>query len=291
MVFVLLLLGAFASAAQETKDPAQFHWSEEHAGDVLSLDGYKLTFSEEFDSNTITDDGGKGPWFAPVHADVSVTLWDKPSAKTDVYSVSDGVLRIRAYQAANGTWHAGSIQTIDSKGKGFAQQYGYFEARMRFPAKPGAWCAFWLKSQVEDWDRTVVRPEIDVVEWYGGDPKGHHETVHLWPPPAQLLKPGQLAKHWYLSNYTGMHSLLDYEWHTHGVLLTPEFVIMYVDRKEVSRFPTLGEFKTPLYPLVSLTLYKQDLDKARPPIDLLVDYVRVYSLPKAPRPPEELRGR
>ena len=281
------------SAAQivETADPTQFSWSEDHRREPLTLDGFELTFSDEFDALRVTDESGPGPWFAPVHSDVGASKWDKPSSQSGVYTVANGELRIRATRAPDGVWHAGSIQTADKSGKGFAQQYGYFEARMRFPEKPGAWCAFWLKSQAEHWTPSMIRPEIDVVEWYGGDPKGHHQSVHLWPAGRQYTTPGRLAKHWGLSNYTGMAELTDHDWHTHGALINEQWVIMYVDRKEVARFPTLEEFKTPLYPLVSLTLYEQDLSKAVPPIDMLVDYVRIYALPAAPKPPADFTTR
>jgi beta-glucanase (GH16 family) len=267
----------------DTTDPDAYAWSEAHRGEPLDLKGYVLTFSDQFDQSKITDETGDGVWFAPVHTDVGASTWDRPGPQNDTYSVKNGLLRIRARQAVDGKWHAGSIQTVNRNGRGFAQQYGYFEARIKFPAMPGAWCAFWLKSQTEYFDPAIVRPEIDVVEWYGGDPKGHHQTVHLWPPGQQYITPGGLAKHWHRSNYTGLPELAS-GWHTHGVVITPEWVIMYVDRIEVARFPTFVEFKHPLYPLVSLTLYDKDLAKAVSPFDMQVDYVRIYAA-RVPKPP------
>jgi beta-glucanase (GH16 family) len=269
----------------ETANPEAYTWTEEFAGAPLALEGYVMTFSDEFDKETITSASGEGPWWAPVHADFGVATLDPPNGTT--YTIDNGVLTIRATKDADGRWHGGNIQTIDGNGNGFAQQYGYFEARMRFPAKPGAWCAFWLKSRAEHFDRSVIRTEIDVIEWYGGNPPGFHRTVHLWPPAPELNSPDRLSEHWWLSNYSA-HDALANEWHTYGALITPELVTIYLDRKEVARFPTLEEFKTPLYPLVSLTLYEQDVGIATPPIDMGVDYVRVYSR-LAPLPPTSLR--
>lgn len=261
----------------ETADPDAYAWSEDFAGQPLDLTGYTVVFSDDFDEQSVTAESGKGPWLAPVHSDVGASTWDTPQRGGATYIVSDGVLRIRASQDENGKWHAGNIQTVDRHGRGFAHLYGYFEARMRFPAMPGAWCAFWLKSQAEHWNRTMIRTEIDVVEWYGGDPTGHHRTVHL--RPAQLKRfrtPGRLREHWWLSNFS-RHDGLAGEWHTYGALVTAEQVQVYVDRKEVGRFPTLDEFRTPLYPLVSLTLYEKDVEKAVSPFEMEVDYVRVYA--------------
>lgn len=271
-------------AQAETSNPNDYQWSEEHRGEPLDLTGFRLTFADEFDSFQISGPTGNALWKAPVHSDVGSSLWDIPSPQSDIYTVKDGILRIRARKTPDGRWHAGNIQTVDAAGNGFSQQYGYFEARIQFPAMPGAWCAFWLKSQPEHIDKSLVRPEIDVVEWYGGDPKGHHQTVHLWPPDGKYITPGRLAKHWYRSNYTGMPEI-GTGWHTHGVLITPQWVIMYVDRKEVSRFKTFDEYKLPLYPLVSLTLYEKDVAKAVSPFDMQVDYVRIYDR-KIPNPPE-----
>jgi beta-glucanase (GH16 family) len=287
-VHLFLCICVFGSAGYaDTANPYVYSWDMEHEGASLDLSGYVLTFSDEFDASDITDEAGAGKWMAPVHSDVGASTWDKPSAQNGTYTVKDGVLTIRATRASDGKWHSGNIQTMDSHGKGFAQKYGYFEVRAKFPVVPGAWCAFWLKSQTEHLDNSIVRPEIDVFEWYGGDPKGHHETVHLWPPPQQFIKAGMVPKHWYKSNYTGLPQLAS-GWHTHGVLITPDSVVMYVDRKEVARFPTLDEYKLPLYPLVSLTLYDKDLAKATSPIDFQVDYVHIYAL-RVPGPPADVR--
>lgn len=276
MLSVALFLATVPLRA-ETPDPGAYTWTEEFAGERLDLSGYALTFADDFEEQTVTDETGEGPWLAPVHSDFGLATFDRPNGKRETYVISDGVLTIRATQAANGKWHAGNIQTVDKDGSGFAQLYGYFEARLKFPNKPGAWGAFWLKSQAEHWNRRMIRTEIDVVEWYGGDPTGHHRTVHLRPARAkQFITPGRLAEHWWLSNFSRHDDLAD-EWHTYGALITPEQVYVYLDRKEVGRFPTLDEFKTPLYPLISLTINKEDVAKAVSPIEMEVDYVRVYA--------------
>jgi beta-glucanase (GH16 family) len=269
--------GSASDTAAETPNPEAYEWTEEFAGEPLNLDGYTLVFSDEFDEPSISDEGGPGPWLAPVHSDYGKATFDRPSRSPDTYVVRDGILTIRATQATNGKWHAGSIQTVDRNGKGIAQPYGYFEARMKFPPIPGAWCAFWLKSQAEHWDASMIRTEIDVVEWYGGDLTGHHRAVHLRPPrAAQSGTPDRLSKHWWTSNFSRHQGLAD-AWHVYGALITPDLVTIYLDGKELSRFPTLDEFKTPLYPLVSLSLHEKNVDDAVSPIEMQVDYVRIYT--------------
>ena len=274
---------ANGQAGAATPNPGAFTWTEAHAGEPLNLNGFELSFVDEFNNQTVTNASGKGIWLAPVHSNVGASVWDSPSAKNDTYKISDGVLTIRATKAADGVWHAGNIQTVDRLGKGFGQKFGYFEARMKFPAMPGAWCAFWLKSQAEFWDTTMIRSEIDVIEWYGGDPRGHHHTLHL-RPSENSGGSGGVTKHWYDSNYSKYENLAG-EWHAHGVLVDPNFVIVYLDRKEVARFPTLPELHTAYYPLLSLTLYKSDLGKAISPFEMQIDYVKIYKLPIVPQAP------
>jgi beta-glucanase (GH16 family) len=265
-----------------TTDPKQYTWTKQYAGTDLDLSSYDLSFAEEFDSDRITPYNGSGPWYAPVHASYGSAIFDVPGSNNQTYTVNGGVLTIKASKESDG-WHGGNIQTVSQAGKGFAQRFGYFEARMKFPNMPGAWPAFWLEAQDQYTNPAMVRPEIDVVEWYGGDPKGLHSTVHLWTPAAKYIVPGGLTKAWGMSDYQSEVGLAG-EWHDYGALISPDNVIIYLDHKEVFRFPTLDEYKVALYPMVSLTLYEQDVTKAVSPFELQVDYVRVYA-PKMPKSP------
>lgn len=273
LVFSLASFGlSVAAEGQSHSDLDAAVWSDEYAGTPLDLRGFELAFSDEFDEFSISADLGAENWKAPVHTDVGASTWDPPGSEGP-YFVNNGVLTIRATLEEDGIWHSGSIQTVDSEGNGYAQQYGYFEARLKFPRAVGAWTAFWLKSQAEHWDLTMTRTEIDVVEWYGGDPTGHHGTVHLWP--ARNPKPDELTEHWW-TGHISRYDNMEEQWRLYGVLITPAFVITYLDRVEIARFPTLRNFRTPLYPLISLTLYEKDALKAISPIELDVDYIRIY---------------
>ena len=61
-------------------------------------------------------------------------------------SISGGKLKIKAttedikYSAKNYSYSTGELSTFRT----FAQRYGYFEARIRYPAVKGLWPAFWL---------------------------------------------------------------------------------------------------------------------------------------------------
>jgi beta-glucanase (GH16 family) len=180
---------------------------------------------------------------------------------------------------------------VNTKGEGFAQQYGYFEmnARYDYPADPkGLWTGFWLKSQRDYFDQGATRVEIDINEFYGDD--GYHPTVHLWPA-SKLTPESAITKRVGASGFKEKVAPKLFAplkeagdgvvkgFHTYGGEITPEWVIMYFDHKELARFPTVVEFKTPLYMLVT-----NDTRKIKPeeepsaPLDMIVKHIAVYQL-------------
>lgn len=255
-------------------------WSTASAGTALNLAGYSQTFSTVFDTDTsaITVDGGAGPWSAPVHSTVGSATFQPPDHSPSPFSIQAGKLRIRAEQVT-GVWQTGHMQTANSSGTGFSQKRGYFEIKCKFPAPGswGAWPAFWLYSNALYTAPSQTRAEVDVIEYYPGkDTKGHHSALHLRPGSPYVN--GQVSQHWIASKYVTVEALADADWHTHGVLITDTLLIVYMDRVEVKRIPLAPEFDVAMYMLVSLQLLPQEASQATSPIDLLVEYVKAYSL-------------
>jgi hypothetical protein len=58
---------------------------------------------------------------------------------------------------------------------------------------------------------------------------------------------------------------------------------MYFDRTELGRFPTMEEWKTPVYMLLDLVVNEQEEAKAVFPMDMVVKNVSAY-LPQIPYP-------
>jgi beta-glucanase (GH16 family) len=191
-----------------------------------------------------------------------------------------GVLTI-TMQKVDTSWYSGHIQTVNRVGDGFAQQYGYFEARMAFQ-KAVSWPAFWLYTPKPYEDSDESRAEIDVIEAYGdNDYDGYHMAVHRYSRDSNINR----------SNYSGLSStrnmaiwgwsdMFDGSFHRYGCLVTPKWIVIYLDRKEVSRFPTFPEAKLPLFMRLTLAMQDEFVAKATSPTRLRVDYVRAYALPK-----------
>jgi len=293
---IAFLVAAASATAQTT--PAAFKtmkWDTSHAGTALDLSGYKQTFTDDFDRVSVTADTGAGPWFAPGHTTFGAATFLPPGA-SGPFSVTNGLLTIRAEKSTVDTpkgpktkWTTGCMQTVDAKGKGFAQQYGYFEMKAKFPPGKGGWPAFWLLSQNGYLDKSRRRTEIDVVEWYGGDAKGVHTCVHIWPA-GQRAADDPVVKPLHSSLYHNLNHvtppvLTDGKlegFHTYGSELTPEWVIMYFDRREIGRIKTLPEWRTPLYMVVDLALFEKEAGAAESPKDLVVDSVAAYARKEQP---------
>ena len=73
--------------------------------------------------------------------------------------------------------------------------------------------------------------------------------------------------------------MFDGSFHRYGCLVTPTWIIVYLDAKEVSRFPTYPEAKRPLFMRITLAMQDEFVAKATSPTRLRVDHVRAYALP------------
>ncbi|MGH7483544.1 MAG: DUF7594 domain-containing protein [Longimicrobiales bacterium] len=264
-------------------DWASAAWDDSHKGARLDLTGYTKTFEDNFDSlPTITDGAtGSGPWYAPARPDTSLAHFLSPLEMPETFSIdTPGELTI-TMQKVGTSWYSGHIQTVNKVGEGFSQRYGYFEVRMAFQ-KAVSWPAFWLYTPKPFEGPDQSRAEIDVIEAYGdNDYDGYHMTVHRHSRDSNI----------YRSNYSGLSSaksmaiwgwsdMFDESLHRYGCLVTPKWIIIYRDRKEVSRFPTFPEAKLPLFMRVTLAMQDEVVAKATNPTRLRVDYVRAYALPK-----------
>lgn len=245
-------------------DFATLEWESTQAGKVFAPTGWTLTFHDQFaydpalsnivDDATVAGPATQGKWFAPGHASYGVGGFQRPGSVEYPYtfiSQVGGGLNLRAHRNSptSTSWYTAGLATVNKFGNGFFQKYGYFEITAQLPITTGAggkfqsWPAFWLLTQNGfDPNRTGNRVEIDAIEWYSGDADAHHGSVHLIP------KTGSRKTR---SDYTGMGVNLSNQVHTFGVKVTPSWVITYMDRKEISRFPSIEEFSLPMYVLVN----------------------------------------
>ena len=234
----------------------------------LKLDGYTLTFNEEFNDLSVSSRGPGTRWIAhtPGNTDFGDARFADPVGDMP-FKIEKGILRIEAAKEA-GKWRGAMLASVEPKGRGFAQKFGYFEMRARFPASPGMWPAFWLLGQPSVTDRKRTNVEIDVVEHYGVMPNGIFSTLHLWHPDGKHPAKGDA------SSATGLTE----GFHNYGVMVEEADIIWYFDGIEISRQKTPEEAKVPLYLLVDLAMGGGwPIDKAVNPSYMYLDHVRVYA--------------
>ena len=236
----------------------------------LNLNGYKLTFSEEFNGPDFSTSDLLKRWYphTPWHGDFGDAQFVDPT-KDFPFTQGDGNLRIEARKNPDGKWQSGLLASLTPEGRGFSQQYGYFEMRAKLPPGPGVWPAFWLDSMVpaSSPDPSI---EVDVIEYYGQFPEYYHSTVHIWPKGG-----GQ---------HTAESKMLKVEanaltsaYHTYGVSVEADWIITYLDGVEMWRTPTPAQHKHKLMILVNLALGSGwPIDKTINPSVMYVDYIRAY---------------
>ncbi|TIU94375.1 MAG: calcium-binding protein [Mesorhizobium sp.] len=86
--------------------------------------------------------------------------------------------------------------------------------------------------------------------------------------------------HAWKGNYTGLAgSMFDGTFHTYGARITTDWITVYYDGKELSRFPMSESFRTPLYMLASLAMNPLEVERASGTYKMVIDYVRAYAAP------------
>lgn len=242
----------------------------EEAGETIDPAAMTMTFEDNFDTLDVSAWGPGTKWIAhtPWQGDFGGARFANPG-KNSPFRVERGELRIEATRDAQGDWQSGLLASVDAKGLGFAQQYGYFELRAKLPTGAGVWPAFWLIGK----DRSKVTAEIDIMEFYGDKPGGYSSVVHVW-------RRGEGEK-----NYSEFQRIPAFaeadpaEYHTYGVKVDADTISMYFDRKLMWQTPTQPEHRQPMYILFNLALVDGVTKELTPdPSHMFVDYVRAYKL-------------
>ena len=194
------------------------------------------------------------------------------------FSISNGILKISARPTdpaiAPLMWNKQYTSGLLTTEKSFQQQYGYFEIRADTPEGKGLWPAFWMLAPAK-WP-----PEIDILEQLGN-------------------RQGEISQGYYSSSgsnfkYTDPGIDMTKGFHTYGLEWTSQFLTFFIDGKQTLQFNTPSDMNQKMYVLLNLAVggdwpgspdASVDWSKA----DLLVDYVRIYSLsggaPPPPPPP------
>jgi beta-glucanase (GH16 family) len=239
----------------------------------LDLSKFSLAFNEDFTTLDVSAAGIGTRWMAhtPWNGDFGDAGFANPT-KGLPFTTSNGLLRIEARKGADGKWQSGLLASVNANGDGFSQQYGYFETRAKLPRGTGLWPAFWLNTNVPKGSKDTG-VEIDILEHYGKFPEHFESLVTTWPTDETVKKKSARKVHDVADGF------LYNDFHTYGADVRPDWIVFYIDRKEVWRTQTPAEHKNKLMLLVNLALGSGwPIDQTPSPSYMFVDYIRAYSL-------------
>ncbi|WP_081928722.1 family 16 glycosylhydrolase [Microvirga sp. BSC39] len=249
---------------------------------ALSIDtsGFKLLFSEEFNTSLSLFNGTSGTWKTTyfwgdrtLSGNNEQQFYVDPSYKNlglNPFSVADGALTITAQKASpevqaqinNLPYTSGVITSEQS----FSMQYGYFEMRAELPAGSGLWPAFWMLPINGDWP-----PELDIMEVLGGDPNVLHTTVHT----------KETGSHKSVGVASGVVDTSG-GYHSYGVSWARDKITWYFDGVKVFETATPSDMHQPMYMIANLAVGGWAGTPGADtifPAEMKIDYIRAYQLP------------
>jgi hypothetical protein len=190
---------------------------------------------------------------------------------TTSVTVSSG---ITVNESEWGTWNAGSLFSVDSTFAGFAQQYGYWEARVKMPASGlGSWPSFCLYTTNQTGSTSE---EVDIFEDYGNNYDANSDGGALMRNHNWGTGPTEGS-----ANIDPMASKTWLNYHIYAFQADPKTCTFYLDGVPKAQFATPTDYLVaPMY----ITLEHNigggwALTGLVANSEMDVDRVRVWSLP------------
>jgi len=192
--------------------------------------------------------------------------------------IQDGMIHLRGIVNPNQSkdpvqYHTGGIET---KGK-FAFQYGKVEIRVKLESAQGAWPAIWMLADEPRYGQYPKNGEIDLME-HLNDESRIYQTVHSYYTLElkQKNNPGNYAT----------TSINPDDFNIFGLVWDPDWLIFTVNNRVSFVYPRVKNvdpsqwpFDQPFYLMIDQQLggaWVGDVNPADLPVQLIVDWVRVY---------------
>lgn len=264
-----------------------------------SPDGYALALNEDFNGSALnTDVWNTGRYDTRNHIDA-----DDPAPFTRPYNGDEGaaygpdnvtqqdgalnleVLNTPAPRSPEGlTQSTGMVNTMNK----FAFKYGYIETRVMVPDCAGCWPAFWIVPADGSWP-----PEIDIIEYMNFPvyhPRYPHTVFHYSIDSPQDDTQGfehqvrqpegkpEEWQQWLVTRPAGWDADMVGQWHTYGLLWTPDRAEVCIDGKLGAT--VRGASKLPqqsMYLIYQMAIGLPEVGIPPEHSAMKIDYLRVYT--------------
>jgi beta-glucanase (GH16 family) len=277
------------------------------AGTAPASGKWKLTWRDEFDGKEIDKakwDFDLGNGFYDYDANQWRHGWGNDelqyyTKEPENTYVKEGMLHIRAIkESVHGCGYT-SARLKSRKRDGtplFNQKYGRFEFRAKLPTGQGVWPALWMLPQSDKYGSWASSGEIDIMEARGQEPNKVLGTLHYgnrWPMNLNVSKDYVLPDKGTIADF-----------HVYALEWEPGEMRWYVDDKlassqsfwwsssklagdkglkpksEADLNPWPAPFDQPFYLVMNVAVGGRFLGNPNKatvfPVEMLVDYVRVY---------------
>lgn len=244
---------------------------------VKKQNGYSLVWSDEFNYTGLPD-----PFKWNYDTLGNGTGWGNQEKQwytfqdTNTAKVSHGSLKIRATKTEF-KGHSFTSARLITKEKN-AWKYGKIMVRAKLPIGKGAWPAIWMLPEQNQFGPWPASGEIDIMEHVGHNPDSVFGTVHTKARNHQIGT--QAGKGFALKpSKDGFHTY-GIEWSDFSIQFSVDDSIYYTynnNGQGVAYWP----FDQPFYLLINIAVGgswggKKGIDLDAFPMEMEIDYVRVY---------------
>ena len=248
--------------------------------------GYKLIWQDEFDLGLEKYPPDPAAWTYELGTGApDLPGWGNQELQTYTASssnafISDGVLHIRALMQDAAVPGGGPSSARLVTRRGLFSAYGYYEVRALLPCGAGSWPAIWMLGQDGAWP---ARGEIDIAEWsarYFAPDEGQ-AALHMPARHGGNAMTGKVK----LARACGRFQTYGLTWTPDQIRIEivghkrPHLIYHRPRRSSTEDWPYDQPFQLILNLAIGGTLGGPVDLKAGPPLEMRVDYVRVYQKP------------
>ena len=253
-------------------------------GDTISLNGYRLVWSDDFNTENIDSD--KWNFYALMAPRSDLKLYSDERA----VETGNGTVTLKAdYDEAEEVYTSNLSLTTKNA---MAFKYGYVEMRAKLPFGAPAFPSFWMQSTRR---ATNVMGEVDMLEHFGLNEPTIQTGIHKWHADGSHDVNNGAGK---IATYTFANPTVASDWHTYGLLWTEtelKFLVDGVVYHTIDITDNFGAgdmecFQDYAYLIMNNYIYTEagigDPDDAWKaavpedfedgPIEYVIDYVRLY---------------